>query len=268
MVTLTVVLPCQEKCERHSKTSQHSLSGSSGSPVSNCRESHEGGRGVRYRRDSAVDSGPDDNTLSKSLQYLGHPLRPHQPETDPIQTGRSFAPPLLSAAPPQAQSQLDPSTFAAVLFHQPGGTVLPAPPERHVAGSVNETLALRLHTNGHREANHSDGCDPDGRELQDLPVHLEGTTKSYMERMDELVATRLAISDTEEGALACGGRARRRGCSTTAAARGSRRHWNPWWPRRDCTILDGSSGRLAPNPSCTRQAVPLIAEHHSYTNQC
>ncbi|MPC62377.1 hypothetical protein E2C01_056462 [Portunus trituberculatus] len=114
-----------EKCERHSKTSQHSLSGSSGSPVSNCRESHEGGRGVRYRRDSAVDSGPDDNTLSKSLQYLGHPLRPHQPETDPIQTGRSFAPPLLSAAPPQAQSQLDPSTFAAVLFHQPGGTVLP-----------------------------------------------------------------------------------------------------------------------------------------------
>lgn len=42
-----------------------------------------------------------------------------------------------------------------------------------------------------------DGCDPDGRELQDLPVHLEGTTKSYMERMEELVATRLAISDTE-----------------------------------------------------------------------
>ncbi|KAK8400460.1 hypothetical protein O3P69_003251 [Scylla paramamosain] len=46
-----------------------------------------------------------------------------------------------------------------------------------------------------------DGCDPDGRELQDLPVHLEGTTKSYMERMEELVATRLAISDTEEGSV-------------------------------------------------------------------
>lgn len=47
-----------------------------------------------------------------------------------------------------------------------------------------------------------DGCDPDGRELQDLPVHLEGTTKSYMERMEELVATRLAISDTE-GKASC-----------------------------------------------------------------
>lgn len=46
-----------------------------------------------------------------------------------------------------------------------------------------------------------DGCEPDVREPQELAGYLDGTTKSYMERMEELVATRLAISDTEGKAL-------------------------------------------------------------------
>ncbi|XP_071546070.1 cytosolic carboxypeptidase 2-like isoform X3 [Panulirus ornatus] len=46
-----------------------------------------------------------------------------------------------------------------------------------------------------------DGCEVDVRDLQESRGYLEGTTKSYMERMGELMATRLAISDTEEGSV-------------------------------------------------------------------
>ncbi|XP_063874130.1 uncharacterized protein LOC135107747 isoform X3 [Scylla paramamosain] len=231
-----------EKCERRSKSSQHSRSGSSGSPVGNCRESHEGGRGVRYRRDSAVDSGPEDNTLSKSLPDTkpclkkllekpspsGSTLDLHSGRTSlrPTQYRLEEALPLPCSAPPLrrfSHSLIRPPLLQSSSTSREGLSS-PAPPERNAASSVNETLALRFHSNRHREANHSvrqclfcyhlsqterstqpssvsDGCDPDGRELQDLPVHLEGTTKSYMERMEELVATRLAISDTEEGSV-------------------------------------------------------------------
>lgn len=42
-----------------------------------------------------------------------------------------------------------------------------------------------------------DGCEVDVREYQESRGYLDGATKSYMERMGELMATRLAISDTE-----------------------------------------------------------------------
>lgn len=42
-----------------------------------------------------------------------------------------------------------------------------------------------------------DGCEADAREYHESRGYLDGATKSYMERMGELMATRLAISDTE-----------------------------------------------------------------------
>ncbi|XP_050714852.1 cytosolic carboxypeptidase 2-like isoform X2 [Eriocheir sinensis] len=205
-----------EKCERRSKSSQHSRSGSSGSPVGSCREPPERDRGGRHRRDSAVDSGPEDSTLSKSLpdtkpclkKLLEKPtsssvLDLHSGRTSlrPTQYRLEEALPLPCSAPPLrrfSHSLIRPPLLQSSSSSREGLSS-PAPPERHVTGS--ETLALRFNSNRHKENSHSDGCEADGREPQELGGYLDGTTKSYMERMEELVATRLAISDTEEGSV-------------------------------------------------------------------
>ena len=171
--SVIVVLFSQEKCERRSKSSQHSRSGSSGSPVGYCREAHEGGRGMRHRRESAVDSGPEDTTLSKSLpdtkpclkkllekpSSSGSVLDLHSGRTSlrPTHYRLEEALPLPCSAPPLrrfSHSLIRPPLLQSSSTSREGLSS-PAPPERHAAGSVNETLALRLHSNRNREANHS-----------------------------------------------------------------------------------------------------------------
>lgn len=175
-LTLTQIrLPClpQEKCERRSKSSQHSRSGSSGSPVGSCREPPEGGRGGRHRRDSAVDSGPEDSTLSKSLpdtkpclkKLLEKPssssvLDLHSGRTSlrPTQYRLEEALPLPCSAPPLrrfSHSLIRPPLLQSSSSTSREGLSSPAPQERHASGSLNETLALRLNSNRHKDATHS-----------------------------------------------------------------------------------------------------------------
>lgn len=179
-VTLTQFPPpClpQEKCERRSKSSQHSRSGSSGSPVGSSREPQEGGRGGRHRRDSAVDSGPEDSTLSKSLpdakpclkKLLEKPssssvLDLHSGRTSlrPTQYRLEEALPLPCSAPPLrrfSHSLIRPPLLQSSSSASREGLSSPAPPERQVS-SVNETLALRFNSSRHREASHSVRCSP------------------------------------------------------------------------------------------------------------
>lgn len=167
----------QEKCERRSKSSQHSRSGSSGSPVGSCRDAPDGGRSGRHRRDSAVDSGPEDSTLSKSLpdtkpclkKLLDKPssssvLDLHSGRTSlrPTQYRLEEALPLPCSAPPLrrfSHSLIRPPLLQSSSTSREGLSS-PAPPERHVASSMNETLALRFNSNRHKDANHSVRLSP------------------------------------------------------------------------------------------------------------
>lgn len=165
----------KEKCERRSKSSQHSRSGSSGSPVGSSREPPEGGRSGRHRGDSAIDSGPEDSTLSKSLpdtkpclkKLLEKPssssvLDLHSGRTSlrPTQYRLEEALPLPCSAPPLrrfSHSLIRPPLLQSSSSSREGLSS-PAPPERHVTGS--ETLPLRFSSNRHKDASHSVSCRP------------------------------------------------------------------------------------------------------------
>ncbi|XP_045593717.1 uncharacterized protein [Procambarus clarkii] len=205
-----------DKCERRSKTLQHSRSGSSGSPVTSCREPAVSGRlcgeaasGDSPLHDSAFRPPPDARPCLKKLLERSPAsssaldlssgrtsLRPTQYKLEEALPTPCSAPPLRRSSHSLIRPPLHPSSATRER------STSPAPPERPSTGSVNETLAYRLYSNRHRDASHSDGCEADGlRDHQDQRAYLDGATKSYMERMGELMASRLAVSDTEEGSV-------------------------------------------------------------------
>lgn len=141
--------------------------------MGSCREPPEGGRGGRHRRDSAVDSGPEDSTLSKSLpdakpclkKLLEKPssssvLDLHSGRTSlrPTQYRLEEALPLPCSAPPLrrfSHSLIRPPLLQSSSSTSREGLSSPAPPERHITGSLSETVALRLSSTRHKDASHS-----------------------------------------------------------------------------------------------------------------
>ncbi|XP_071546044.1 uncharacterized protein [Panulirus ornatus] len=212
-----------DKSERRTKTLQHSRSGSSGSPVTSCREPSDRlrdrlGGGVSATAEALLDDTsfktPSDakpyhrkvlerpTTSSSALDLSSGrtSLRPTQYKLEEALPTPCSAPPLRRSSYSLIRPPLQSSS--ATREGSSSSSCSPAPSEKPTTGSVNETLAHRLHNSKHKEpSSHSDGCEVDVRDLQESRGYLEGTTKSYMERMGELMATRLAISDTEEGSV-------------------------------------------------------------------
>ncbi|KAK8738144.1 hypothetical protein OTU49_004067 [Cherax quadricarinatus] len=210
-----------DKCERRSKTLHHSRSGSSGSPVTTCREPSLGERvsgrqcgeaasGDSPFHDSAFRAPSDAKPCLKKLLERSPAssstldlssgrtsLRPTQYKLEEALPTPCSAPPLRRSSHSLIRPPLHPCSASRERCPSP------ALPERPSTGSVNETSAHRLYSNNnrHRDASHSDSYDAEGFRDHDPGVYLEGATKSYMERMGELMSSRLAISDTEEGSV-------------------------------------------------------------------
>ncbi|XP_069986707.1 cytosolic carboxypeptidase 2 isoform X2 [Penaeus vannamei] len=210
----------QEKAERRPKGLHHSRSGSSGSPSTSCRDSlpahgdRVSGKGAGgAAEESGLDSAPykaatdtkpclkklsERPTTSNSVLDLSSgrtSLRPTQYKLEEALPTPCSAPPLRRSS----HSLIRPTHSSSAPRE---ASISPVPPEKPTTGSVNETLVHRLISNHkHKDPIHSDGYDLDGQESVELRGYLDGGTKSYMERMGELMANRLAISDTEEGSV-------------------------------------------------------------------
>ncbi|KAG7175392.1 putative cytosolic carboxypeptidase NnaD-like, partial [Homarus americanus] len=209
-----------DKTERRSKTLQHSRSGSSGSPVTSCREPLVGDR-VSGRLCSEATSGdsllhdtvykpPLDTKpcLKKLLERIpvsssALDLSSGRTSLKPTQYKLEEALPTPCSAPPlrrSSHSLIRPPLQSSSATRECSSSS-PAPSEKLTTGSVNESLAHRRNNNRHRDATNNDMCDIDSLDPHEPRGYLDGATKSYMERMGELMASRLAISDTEEGSV-------------------------------------------------------------------
>ncbi|XP_068230419.1 cytosolic carboxypeptidase 2-like isoform X1 [Palaemon carinicauda] len=170
--------PCLKKLLERPRTSTSVLDPSSG------RTSL---RPTQYKLEEALSPTP---CSAPPLRRSSHSLiRPSPPQPSPPPPLHPPTPlhhhPPLNSVPPRESS------------------VSPIPPEKPSTGSVNEHLAHRLNNNinKHRDLGQSDTYEADGRDSAEPRGYLDLATKSYMEKMGELMSSRQAISDTEEGSV-------------------------------------------------------------------
>ncbi|KAK7077233.1 Cytosolic carboxypeptidase 2 [Halocaridina rubra] len=219
-----------DKSDRRSKGLQHSRSGSSSSPVASSREPLPGDR-VSAGRVSSSDGAAGDSNLDGTVFKTVTDSKPclkkllERPRTsasalDPTSSGRTSlrptqykleealptpcsAPPLRRSSHSLIRPPLPQPSLPSTSVTPRESSISPIPPEKPSTGSVNEHLH-RLNNNinnRHRDPSQSDGYEADGRDSAEPRGYLDLTTKSYMERMGELMSSRHAISDTEEGTV-------------------------------------------------------------------
>lgn len=160
----------QDKTERRTKNLQHSRSGSSGSPVTSCREPSSGDRlSARLCGEAASGDTPLDDRGFKTPPDAKPGLRKFLERSTtsssaldltsgrtslrPTQYKLEEALPTPCSAPPLRRSSH--SLIRPPLQYSATRSSSPAPSEKPTSGSVNETLAHRLHNNRHKDASHS-----------------------------------------------------------------------------------------------------------------